>query len=69
MEFLESKIRQSIIIFAQSSGVKTEASVEAVVLRCSVKKVFLEILKNLQENTYTRVSFLIKLAITTLSTR
>ena len=69
MEFLESKIRQSIIIFAQSSGVKTEASVEAVVLRCSVKKVLLEISKNLQENTYTRVFFLIKLTITALSTR
>ena len=34
---------------------------EAVVCRCSVKKVFLEISQNLQENTYARVSFLIKL--------
>ena len=33
----------------------------AVVRRCSVKKVFLEILQNLQENTSARVSFLIKL--------
>ena len=31
---------------------------EAVVLRCSVKKLFLEILLNLQENTFARVSFL-----------
>ena len=31
---------------------------EAVVLRCSVKKVFLEISKNSQENTCARVSLL-----------
>ena len=34
---------------------------EAVVPRCSVKKVFLEITQNSQENTCDRVSFLIKL--------
>ena len=34
---------------------------EAVVQRCSVKKVFLEISQNSQENTCARVSFLIKL--------
>ena len=34
---------------------------EAVVQRCSVKKVFLEMLQNSQENTCARVSFLIKL--------
>ena len=34
---------------------------EAVVQMCSVKKVFLEISQNSQENTCTRVSFLIKL--------
>ena len=34
---------------------------EAVVQRCSVKKVFLEISINSQENTCARVSFLIKL--------
>ena len=34
---------------------------EAVVWRCSVKKVFLEISQNSQENTCARVSFLIKL--------
>ena len=34
---------------------------EVVVQRCSVKKVFLEILQNSQENTYARVSFLVKL--------
>ena len=34
---------------------------EAVVQRCSVIKVFLEISQNSQENTCARVSFLIKL--------
>ena len=34
---------------------------EAVARRCSVKKVFLEISQNLQENICSRVSFLIKL--------
>ena len=34
---------------------------EVVVLRCSVKKLFLEISQNSQENTCARVSFLIKL--------
>ena len=34
---------------------------EALVQRCSVKKVLLEISQNLQKNTYARVSFLIKL--------
>ena len=34
---------------------------EAVVQRCSVKKVLLDILQNLQENTCARVFSLIKL--------
>ena len=34
---------------------------EAVARRCSVKKEFLEILQNSQENTCARVTFLIKL--------
>ena len=34
---------------------------EAVAKKCSVKKVFLEISQNSQENTYARISFLIKL--------
>ena len=36
---------------------------EAVVRRCSVEKVFLQISKNSQENTCVRVSFLIKLQV------
>ena len=39
----------------------TFLTAEAVVRRCSIKKVFLEISQNLQENTYARVSFLMKL--------
>ena len=34
---------------------------EAVVWRCYVKKVFLEISQNSQENNYAKVSFLIQL--------
>ena len=37
-----------------------ENGIEAVVQRCSVKKVFLEISQNSQENTCARVLFLIK---------
>ena len=37
------------------------ANSEAVVRRCNVKNVFLEILQNSQENTCARASFLIKL--------
>ena len=36
-------------------------NLEAVVQWCSVKKVFLEVLQNSQENSCARVSFLIKL--------
>ena len=36
-------------------------SLESVAQRCSVKKVFLEISQNPQENTCTTTSFLIKL--------
>ena len=43
--------------------VKWELGTEAVVQRCSVKKVFLEISQNPQENTCARVSFLIKLQV------
>ena len=42
---------------------KTCILTEAVFQRCSVKKVFLEISQNSQENTCVRVSFLIKLQV------
>ena len=40
---------------------KSNKATEAVIRMCSVKKVFLEILQNPQENTCARDSFLIKL--------
>ena len=40
---------------------KNTEETEAVAQKCSVKKVFLEISQNSQENTYSRASFLIKL--------
>ena len=51
--FLQLKVSY----FLQSSGC---ILTEAVVQRCSVKKVFLEISQNSQENTCARDSFLIK---------
>ena len=36
-------------------------NIEADVWRCSVKKIFLKILQNSQENTFARDSFFIKL--------
>ena len=38
----------------------TLPTTEAVVRRCSLKEVFLKSSKSLQENTYVKVSFLIK---------
>ena len=43
------------------SNVINLVATEAVAQRCSVKKMFLEISQNSQENTCARVSFLIKL--------
>ena len=45
----------------RNSLLKNAFLLEAVVWRCSVKKMFLEILQNSQENTRARFSFLIKL--------
>ena len=39
------------------SCISSLQGIEAVVQRCSVKKVFLEISQNSQENTCARVSF------------
>ena len=61
---------QSLTIFAKSSILNvwqgsgyasTPQETEAVAQRYSVKKVFLEVSQNSQENTCARVSFLIKL--------
>ena len=44
------------LIFRQSFFIKGKET-EAVIERCSVKKVFLEISQNVQENTCATVSF------------
>ena len=62
-------IRSSVFIFRSKMIVHTAQKdqikylTETVIQRCSVKKVFLEISQNPQENTYARVSFLIKLQV------
>ena len=45
--------------FSRNSFTKSRVLSEAVVQRCSVKKVFLKILQNSQENTCDRVSYLV----------
>ena len=42
---------------------KLKQDPEAVVQRCSVKKVFLKISQSSEENTWARASFLIKLPV------
>ena len=57
---------QYLLRFHLFSLTKSQGS-EAVVQRCSVKKMSLNIFKNSQENTGTRTSFLIKLQTSGLS--
>ena len=45
----------------KKDSLKTVRVAEAIVRKCSVKKVFLKISQNSQENTCARLSFLIKL--------
>ena len=52
---------QAIILDKKKSNLTNTLLTEAVVRRCSVKKVFLEMSQNSQKNTCARVSFLIKL--------
>ena len=63
-------LRRTIISVApmaiQIFRVTVAALSGAVTQRCSVKKVFLEISQNSQENTCARVSFLIKLQTSSL---
>ena len=47
--------------YIQKLGARYPQDSDAVARRCSVKKLFLEIPQNPQENTLARVSFLIKL--------
>ena len=49
---------RSVFLLILSTHLKDS---EAVARRCSIKKVFLKISQNLQENTFARVSFLIKI--------
>ena len=44
-----------------SQQVQEDKATEAIVQRCSVKKALIEISQNSQENTYARVSLLVKL--------
>ena len=71
-KLFKSNTRQSPLVsfylyvfpmFRWYSAYKTSSQIlpEAVAQRCSVKKVFLEISRNSQENTCVRVSFSIKL--------
>ena len=55
--------RKTLCIFGRMYQFQnvTFETIEAVVQRCSVKKMFLEISQNSQENLCSRVSFLIKL--------
>ena len=50
-----------VLTIAIQMSVKIQMIIEAVVQRCSVKKRFLEISQNSQENTCTRISFIMKL--------
>ena len=56
----ESTLSSSDSLYSFSNFDKQNHT-EAVACRCSVKKVFLEISQNSQENVCARVSFLIKL--------
>ena len=60
MQHIKVKLHDFIfkpVNFSQASLVSD--TTEAVVRRCSVKRVFLKISQNSQENTYDRASFLI----------
>ena len=65
---LEILINTKILVLKNSSiFLLWLIKLEAVVRRCSVKNLFLEILQNSQENTCARVSFLTKLQASDLS--
>ena len=51
----------NLLVDEKSSSTHLPSYTEAVVQSCSVKKVFLEISQNLQENACARISFLVKL--------
>ena len=51
----------NIVLSLKISPRENYENTEAVTRRCSAKKMFVKVLQNSQENTCTRVSFLIKL--------
>ena len=57
---MQTRVKAIVNVFSHEK-VTLSLHTEAVVQRCSVKKVFLEIPQNSQENTCARVSFLKKL--------
>ena len=61
--YIKSKNRSILLLHYSSLSWKINIMVssEAAVQRCSVKKAFLEISQNSEENTCAKVSFLIKL--------
>ena len=69
---IEEKIIRIHLNFSNVSGCfhyRKCDLIEAIVERCSVKNVFLEISQNSQENTCARVSFLIKFSTSSLKKR
>ena len=62
MSYANSQVRTTISIQLRKRETPTETA-EVVVWRCSVKKVFLEISQNSQENTCAKVFYLIKLQL------
>ena len=56
------RFNEHMAFVANSSFYRTKILGQAVALRCSMKKVFLEISKNSQENTCARDSFFNKAA-------
>ena len=58
----ENSLIRRLMLISKFMALQTRKQmiVKAVAQRCSVKKVFLEISQNSQENTCARVSFLLK---------
>ena len=60
-EYLRLVLKLLVNQFLMVNWITVQFPGDAVSQTCSLKKAFLEILQNLQENTCARVSFLIKL--------
>ena len=53
------QLKDAVIQIRKTSEAIPDRTTEAVTRKCSVKKVFLKIPRNSQENTFAGVSFLI----------